>query len=459
MQVSVQDNKTLTPDRSYENEYLCPARCHPDPPRRESVQQYVDCLIPVENMDRIEGFRPFTELDPGQEPVPVTVREDLEVAPQAIYEFVWDPSAVIPEVGGMRVRVGHFERVRDAAPCAPDDGNETVPMSGIEDNSAVQGWSSSSATPAAHHSSNHTGPQAVPAPTFPGLSQAEFTQGSAVPLQQQQQQQQLEYTQFEALVRHYAAAQNQAQQLAPLQNQPLPPGHAEGSASPSIWIPALAFDPSSGQTFQFQYPLTPTPTPTPPAYRSSEIEQQSSHAAAQLRQYLGSAMPADPSVVFPYRAQTEPAVERMEDWAALHPWEYVHRVLTTSSRPLVMFVKLPTEEVVSKAAFGALGVSLKVQVMMVNDIHWLLVGPQDVSLYEFGVKFYQRSMSPQQFNFRFGELYWGANVDQIENEVTKATEVKQMLALAGMSIPAALPVQFTSGPTGGFVIWCSHSLI
>jgi hypothetical protein len=176
--VSMQDN-TLISDCSYENESVYPAQHNP--PRRKSLQPYVlDRMLPAEDMDPIEGFRPFTEIDPGQLPVPVTVREPMkDLAPKPPFEFVWNPSVVTPAVGGMRVRVGQFERIGhpagDTAPFASSgaaDDNETdSSMSGTEDYFTVQDWSSSSNPE--RHSSNHvtpgadTCPHTTSVPTFP----------------------------------------------------------------------------------------------------------------------------------------------------------------------------------------------------------------------------------------------------------------------------------------------------
>lgn len=48
----------------------------------------------------------------GQLPVPVTVREPMkDLAPKPLFEFVGNSSVVTPAVGGLRVRVGPFERI------------------------------------------------------------------------------------------------------------------------------------------------------------------------------------------------------------------------------------------------------------------------------------------------------------------------------------------------------------
>jgi hypothetical protein len=159
-----------------------------------------------------------------------------------------------------------------------------------------------------------------------------------------------------------------------------------------------------------------------------------------------------PSV--PDRA-TELAVDADEDWATREPWEYVHRVLTTSTRPLVMFFKTPTAELPA-AALGALGADLHLQTMVIDDEHWLLVGPRDVNLYEFGVKFQKRARTRDKFVFRLGNLNWGADVNEIEDEVCKAT-MESPRRDRGM--PAMLPAQFMAGAMGGFVVWYALSLM
>lgn len=505
--VSMQDNM-LVSDCSYENESVYPAQ-HRPPPLRKSIQPYVlDRMVPAEDMDPIEGFRPFTEIDPGQLPAPVTVREPMKaLPPKPPFEFVWNPSVVTPGVGGMRVRVGRFERTGHPAPFASSgaaDDNETdSSMSGTEDYFTVQDWSSSSNPERC--SSNHAMPTVDPsphmtsAPTFPGSSQSEFTQGSALPLQQHAHASGSgntypssmgnELPQFDALAQHYAAAQIQDRQLPPLRIQPLP-GHGTGPApSPSALASHPFHQPESLETpcpqqtpranAPFQYPFTPTPTPTAP--RPSEIEQ--SHAVAQPRprprrrstmpgtlpdatitdtntntdtdSYRSKSESLTPSPSAPDRAQTEPAVDEEEDWAAREPWGYIHRVLTTSTRPLVMFLKTPTADIPT-AALGALGAELNLQTMLVDNEHWLLIGPRDVNLLEFGVRFQKRARSPDKFVFRLGNLNWGAKVDQIEDEVCKAAMESSW---RGMGMPATLPAQFMAGAMGGFVVWYALSLM
>ena len=504
--VSMQDNNMLiSDDCSYENESVFPAQQqHPQAPsrRKSLLQPYVlDRMVPAEDMDPIEGFRPFTEIDPGQLPVPVTVREPMkDLAPKTPFEFVWNPSVVTPAVGGMRVRVGQFERMGrpagDTAPFASSgaaDENETdSSMSGTEDYFTVHDWSSSS-TPE-RCSSNHVTPGADTCPhttTFPGSAlpsqQHALASGSGNTYSSSMRN---EFPQFDALAQHYVAALNQERRLPPLQIQPLP-GHATGS-SPSTSIlashpfhqPEILGSSCPQQALRandapFQYPFTPTPTPTAP--RSSEIEQ--SHAVTRPRPRRRSTMPCTltdatitdtdttnagtdgyrsksessttPSPSVPDRDQTEPAVDKDEDWAAREPWEYIHRVLTTSTRPLVVFLKTPTADV-PIAALGALGADLSLQTMLIDNEHWLLIGPRDVGLFEFGVRFQKRARSKDKFVFRLGNLNWGAKVDLIEDEVYKAAMESSW---RGTGTPATLPAQFMAGAMGGFVVWYALSLM
>jgi hypothetical protein len=172
--------------------------------------------------------------------------------------------------------------------------------------------------------------------------------------------------------------------------------------------------------------------------------------------YRSKSESSTPGLSVPDRAQTEPAVDEEEDWAAREPWGYVHRVLTTCTRPLVMFLKTPTADIPA-AALGALGAELNLQTMLVDNEHWLLIGPRDVNLFEFGVRFQKRARSRDKFVFRLGNLNWGAKVDQIEDEVCKAAMESSWRGM-GMR-PATLPAQFMAGAMGGFVVWYALSLM
>lgn len=152
---------------------------------------------------------------------------------------------------------------------------------------------------------------------------------------------------------------------------------------------------------------------------------------------------------------TEAAVDEWEDWATREPWEYVHRVLTSSTCPLVMFLKTPTADIPA-AALGVLSADLNLQKMLIDNEHWLLVGPRGVDLCEFGVRFQTRARTPEKFMFRFGNLNWGADVNQIEDEVCKATIESSR---RGRGLPAMLPAQFMAGAMGGLVVWYALSLM
>ncbi|KAI0005097.1 hypothetical protein BJV74DRAFT_880994 [Russula compacta] len=481
----------------HDNEAAYPVQ---DPlPRRKSLQPYVlNRMFPVEDMDPIEGFRPFTELDPGQLPNPVTIREPMRDLAKPSFEYVWNPTVVVPAVGGMRVRVGQFERRGPPAPAGDitpfacstttaDENETTSSSSGSEDYFTAQDWSSSS-TPE-HHPSDHgrpsceTFPQtmASPPPSHPSPPQPEFIQGSSKsipPLQQQTlgsgfreaylQSVENEFPHFDALARHYAVVQNREKGIDPLQQRTSSaPRHA---TEPTPSAPALAsysFRHPESHGAPLQDPFTHTHTHTAP--QPFQIEQPHSPPAEPRRRSTmpgtlpGATLAAEyrsgstPKV--PDRGATELAVDEVEDWAAREPWEYVHRVLTSSTRALVMFLKTPTCDIPA-AALGALGAHLHLQKMLIDNEHWLLIGPRDVNLYEFGVKFQTRARTPDKFVFRFGNLNWGADVNQIEDEVCKAAmECSARRGRGSGGMPAALPAQFMAGAMGGFVVWYALSLM
>jgi hypothetical protein len=120
-----------------------------------------------------------------------------------------------------------------------------------------------------------------------------------------------------------------------------------------------------------------------------------------------------------------------------------------------MFLKTPTADIPT-AALGALSAELSLQTMVIDNGHWLLIGPRDVNLLEFGVRFQKRARSRDKFVFRLGNLSWGANVDLIEDEVCKAAMESSW---RGMGMPAMLPAQFMAGAMGGFVVWYALSLM
>lgn len=495
LRMSLQDSRRSL-CRSYENENPFLAQNHP--PRRKSLQPHVlDRMVPVEDMGPIEGFQPFTELDPGQFRHPVTVREPVREVARPPFEFMWKPSVVVPAVGGMRVRVGQFERRGNPGrggatrPSAADESATRSSSSGSEGYFTAPDWSSSSSSTPEHHPSDRDMPSfgtflnAVSPPSSSN-PQPEFVQGSsksALPLQQQTHTSDArdthpssvlnEFPQFDALARHYAAVQNQRRGIPLL--QPTPPTshttepmpmpsaptfpsrsfqHSESPGTPRLQWPSYNVAP-------LQEPFTPTPMPTAP--RSPQVEP--SHALTKRRHQ--SSMPGTlPGVTFmdgstemtpsiPERAETALAVDDVEDWATREPWEYIHRVLTSSTCPLVTFLKTPTGDIPA-AAQGAQGADLHLQKMLIDNEHWLLIGPRDINLYEFGVRFQTRAATADKFVFRFGNLNWGADVNQIEDEVYKAVMESSR---RGRGAPTALPAQFMAGAMGGFVVWYALSLM
>lgn len=477
-----------------ENEALFLGQDYPH--RRKSLQPHVlDRMVPVEDMDPIQGFRPFTELDPRQFRHPVTVREPVREIVKPPFGFRWKPSVVVPAVGGMRVRVGQFERRghpgRNATRSSAADENETCSSSsGSEGYYTALDWSSSSSSTPEHHPSDRDMPSLdtfLDAASPPNSSnpQPEFIQGSsksALPLQQQtltgdprdmhSSSMFSEFPQFDALVQHYVAVQNQKGGVPIL--QPTPPASCTTEPMPSAptFILHSLQHPESPRTpcpqwtsynvapF-FQAPFTPIPMPTAP--RPPQIEPSHALAKHNHRTPMPGTLPGAtvmdgstetrPST--PERAETELVVDEVEDWATREPWEYIHRVLTSSTCPLVMFLKTPTGDIPA-AAQGALGADLHLQKMLIDNEHWLLIGPRDINLYEFGVRFQTRAATTDKFVFRFGNLNWGADVNQIEDEVYKAVMESSRW---GRAAPAALPAQFMAGAMGGLVVWYALSLM
>lgn len=480
--VSLQDSRRIY-GRSYENEAPLPTQDHL--PRRNSLQPHVlDRMVPVEDMEPIEGFQPFTELDPGQLPDPVTVREPIRNIAKPPFEFVWNPSVVIPAVGGMRVRVGQFERrgnstgdtMQFAGSSTSYEGETCSQSSGSEGYFTARDWSASSSTPG-HDLSDHEMPsvdsfQYTASPlTFSGPPPPEFNQGSSksVLLQQQTLANDTrdtnpsswgsEFPQYYALAQHYAAIQNQEKGVT----LPLPQLTPSSRAVEQI-MPSAPASTSFQQTSR-NVPFTPTAMPMPTAPQPPPIEQSHARAKHPPRRSsmpgtlpgatIADYCPSEWTASTPERAETEAAVDDVEDWATREPWEYIHRVLTTSTRPLVMFLKMPTADIPA-AAQGALGADLHLQKMLIENEHWLLIGPRDVNLYEFGVKFQTRVATQDKFVFRFGHLSWGADVNQIEDAVGRAVMESSRW---GRGAPAVLPAQFMAGAMGGLVVWYALSLM
>ena len=491
LRMSLQDSRR-TPCRSYENEnpFLAPNY----PPRRKSLQPHVlDRMVPVEDMDPIEGFWPFTELDPGQFRRPVTVREPVREIAKPPFEFMWKPSVVVPAVGGMRVRVGQFERRGnpgrgDATRSSAADESETRSTSpGSEAYFTALDSSSSSSTPE-HHPSDRDMPGIgtflnAASPPISFNPQPEFVQGSsksALLLQQQTLTGDArgthppsvwnELPEFDALARHYAVP-NQKRGILLLQptppishtTEPMPSAptftsrsfqHSESPGTPRPqWTPY--------NVAPLQDPFTPPNMPRapgPPRVKLSHALAKGRHRSSMPGTLPGATVMDDSTEMTPSpppRAETELAVDDVEDWATREPWEYIHRVLTSSTCPLVTFLKTPTGDIPA-AVQGALGADLQLQKMLIDNEHWLLIAPRDIDLYHFGVSFQTRAATADKFVFRFGNLNWGADVNQIEDEVHKAVMESSG---RGRGAPTALPAQFMAGAMGGFVVWYALSLM
>lgn len=447
---SLQDIRRSGP--SSENEGVFPEQDRPPERfRRASLQPHVlEHMVPVEDMEDIEGFQPFTELESEQQMEPVTLREPVRNSSKSPFQYAWKPSVTFPEVGGMRVRVGQFERtghyMEDSTPLAwpsTSDGNESSSSSsGSEGYFTAQDWTPSfqSNVDVYMHCAN------LP-PSFPP---PEFIQGSSKSLLPPLTwagggsrdtyppfiaNEGVNFPQAKALAQHYDAVILDA----PSAPVPINPPHPEGlttpppqQATPDITAPQDSFLPPDRH---MPRPLMPGTLP-----------------GTKITDYHSGCESTPPSMV---DRITEADVDASEDWATREPWEYIHRVLTSSTYPLVMFLKTPTADI-SAAAFGVLSADLNLQKMLIDNEHWLLVGPRDVDLHEFGVRFQTRSRTSEKFVFRFGNLNWGADVNQIEDEVCKATFESSR---RGREVPAMLPAQFMAGAVGGLVVWYALSLM
>ncbi|KAH8988471.1 hypothetical protein EDB92DRAFT_1000653 [Lactarius akahatsu] len=444
---SLQDNRRSS-HRSSENEGVSLEQNRPPERfRRASPQQHVlERMVPVEDMEMIEGFQPFTELEPGQQAEPVTVREPMTDPPRGPFQYVWNPSVTFPEVGGMRVRVGQFERtehrVDDATPLAWSDGNESSSSgSSSEGYFTAQDW-----TPSVDLPPSQPPPDFIQGSSKSVLPPQTWVGGDTYPPSIVANED-AEFPQLEALAQHFTAVHEKsvfATPPAPASCPPVDPKHFEGLTMPpphpDITAPQ---DTSSAPPNQLSRATT--------ARHTSRPIMPGTLPGTRITDYR----PSDSVSGLAERAMTEAAVDEREDWATREPWEYVHRVLTSSTRPLVMFLKTPTADIPA-AALGVLSADLRLQKMLVDNEHWLLVGPRGVDLHEFGVRFQTRARTPDKFVFRFGTLNWGADVNQIEDEVCKAMVESSM---RGRGRPAMLPAQFMAGAVGGLVVWYALSLM
>lgn len=418
--------------------------------RRASLQPHVlERMVPVEDMEIIGGFQPFMEFEPEQQMEPVTLREPMRDSLKGPFQYVWKPSVTFPEVGGIRVRVGQFERTGHRTT------DDATPLAWPSTSDGDEGSSSGSSSEGYFTARDWTPPFTPDLSTAnppPSQSQPDFIQGSSKSVLPPQTwagggpmdtyppfiaKEDAEFPQLEALVQHYAAAHEKstlATPFAPAPCPPIAPRHPEGPTTP----PPHQTTSSAPPTRQSRATIAAAPRPimpgTLPGARIAPDDRSDSSAS---------------------RA-TEAAVDACEDWATREPWEYVHRVLTTSTCPLVMFLKTPTADIPA-AALGALSADLHLQKMLVDNEHWLLVGPRGVDLHEFGVRFQTRARTPEKFLLRFGNLNWGADVNQIEDEVCKAT-IKSS-SERGRGPPATLPAQFMAGAVGGLVVWYALSLM
>ncbi|KAI9467101.1 hypothetical protein BJY52DRAFT_1182574 [Lactarius psammicola] len=471
---SLQDSRRSSV-RSSENEGVSPEQnCPPERSRRASLQPHVlERMVPVEDMEMIEGFQPFTELEPGQQMEPVTLREPMKNSSNGPFQYVWEPSVTFPEVGGMRVRVGQFERTGhrtgDAMLLAwpsTSDGNESSSSgTSSEGYFTAQDW-----TPSFTPDLSGVDVYLHDANPLPSQPQPDFIQGSSKSVLPPQTwaggrhkdiyhpfiaNEDVEFPQLEALTQHYAAVHERSvftTPSAPALCPPIDSKHPESLTMPPI-------DPKHPESLTMPPPHQVITDPS-----SAPLNRQSRAILARHspRPIMPGTLPG--TRITDYRSPdssdmaervTEAAVDEREDWATREPWEYVHRVLTSSTHPLVMFLKTPTADIPA-AALGVHSADLHLQKMLIDNEHWLLIGPRGVDLHEFGVRFQTRARTQDKFVFRFGNLNWGADVNQIEDEVCKASIESSM---RGRARPAMLPAQFMAGAVGGLVVWYALSLM
>jgi len=414
-------------------------------------------MVPVEDMEDIEGFQPFTELEPEQQMEPVTLREPMRDSSKCPFQYVWKPSVTFPEVGGMRVRMGQFERAghcTDGAtslawPGTSDCNESSSSSSGSEGYFTAQDW-----TPDFTPDRSNIDVYMHSANLLPSQPQFEFIQGSSksvLPLQTWNgggprdtyppfiANEDVEFPQFDALAQHCAAVHESNMLATPSVPAPIDPKFPKGLTTPPPHQATLDItapqDSSAVPDRHIPRPIMPGTLP-----------------GTRIKDYCSGTESTPPSML---DRMTEAEVDPYEDWATREPWEYVHRVLTSSTYPLVMFLKTPTVDIPA-AAFGVLSADLHLQNMLIDNEHWLLIGPRDMDLHEFGVRFQTRSRTREKFVFQFGNLNWGANVNQIEDEVCKATIESYT---RGRGMPAMLPAQFMAGAVGGLVVWYALSLM
>ena len=448
--VSLQDSRRSGP--SIENEGVFPEQNRPHERfRRASLQPHVlERMVPVEDMEDIEGFQPFTELEPVQQMEPVALKGLMGNPPKGPFQYVWKPSVTFPEVGGMRVRVGQFERTGHHAegatpltwPSTSDGDESSSSGSGSEGYFTAQDWT----TPSLITDRSNVDVHMHSANPLPCQLQPEFIQGSSKSVLHPQTwvgpkdtnppflANADEFPQFEALVQHYDAKPESNILATPSTPTPIGPEHPEGLTTPFLHRAALDT-------------TTPQDSTAPPNQHMTRSIMPGTLPGTRITDYQST----PPSMA---DRVTEAEVDAFEDWATREPWEYVHRVLTSSTYPLVMFLKTPTADIPT-AALGVLSADLHLQKMLIDNEHWLLVAPRGVDVQEFGVRFQTRARTPEKFLFRFGNLNWGADVNQIEDEVFRATIESSRCG----RVPAMLPAQFMAGAVGGLVVWYALSLM
>jgi hypothetical protein len=473
---------------SYENEAVLLAQKHPPQRfRRQSLRPHVlNRMVPVEDMDPFEGFQPFTELEPRE---PVLVPEPVRDLQKPRFEYMWNPSVDFPNVGGMRVRVGRFERIgqdtmTSTSSCDGDGNKSYFSGSGSEGYFTAQDWSSSSSSTRDLRPFNHGGPDIDASPPYiasspnPYRPQPEFIQGSSKSALALQQQTLVggpsdtytpfpehEFPQFEALARHYSAVHNEGNGVSSLQPI-LPPGHAAENPSTSISPSPIHLQqpegPGTRHPQQASSNVSPLQDPSLPMQQLPQFEQSYGSTKPPRMATMPCTLPG--TTISDYSSESTPsltnrvtelAVDPSVDWATREPWEYIHRVLTSSTCPLVLFIRTPTEGIPA-AALGARGAELHTQTVLIDKERWLLVGSQDVDLDRFRVGFQARVQTPDRFTLRLGNLAWGADVSQIEDEVVRAAIER---AMRGRDVPATLPAMFIAGTMGGLAVWYALSLM
>ncbi|KAI0268171.1 hypothetical protein BC834DRAFT_1040246 [Gloeopeniophorella convolvens] len=461
--------------------------------RRANLQARVlRSLVPVEEMESISGFQPFTELEPGTQTQPVTIREPPQETPGRTVHHVWNPTIAFPDSGGMLIRTGHFEPVdpTEQATEAQVESGEGVLLPtppDAEQHLCLPLWYQREfASPAGPDSGIEAG-DGFSSQLWQG---PEFVQGSSksAPPPAPLKSAGAEFPELDAIIQHYEAVQvEMAMSLvkSPLnQARSFPANPPMGLAEP---LPALArsplhqprFLPSATEPLLSNPMSQPFPTCHPGCqiqcnFESASIAPQSATfpqahqtqmqqttplmhspvlAAAHVTQSPMAATPKHLPGVLPEAAQssilmTEVAVSPQEDWAAREPWWYIHRVLTSATRRLVAFLRLPRERM-TEAVQGAAGADLRYAIVSIQSDQWLLFWIPEVGAVRDTFPERLAASPPVDFVTRVGGLRWGVHIDEIEIELSKAVEEAWR---AGSPVPT-LPAQFMPGHLGGMLVW------